>query len=103
MNAIPSLCFVCGGQEEGREKVGGETDRKGHRKFQNLGLGRERAQRGEGNDLRASRGGSRLMPSAFPQQRFGLRILGETWRVHSTLAGSVNLARVKFSQPSDYF
>ena len=46
---------------------------------------RERAQREEGNDLGASRGGSRLMPSAFPQQRFGLR-------VHSTLAGSVDPA-----------
>ena len=50
---------------------------------------RERAQREEGNDLGASRGGSRLMPSAFPQW---LRILGETSRVHSTLAGSVDPA-----------
>ena len=50
MNAIPSLFFVCcGGQEEEREREKvGETDRKGHRKFQkNLGLGREHREKRE--------------------------------------------------------
>ena len=89
------LLFALSAAAKKRERKGGRDRPQRPSQIPESGLREGESterEREEGNDLRVSRGGSRLMPSAFPQQRFGLRILGETWRVHSTLAGSVNPA-----------